>query len=493
MTVAIDRRHGLPSGTITPAWRRPLAHLAIAALTILVLFHRDAADMVAIWWGDSNFGHLLFVPPIIGWLVWQRRAGLARLTPRPWWPALVLVGGGGVGWLLGEAAGVALARHLGLVLMLQGAVIALLGLHIARALAFPLAYAVFLVPFGDFLVQPLQMLTAEMCMALLHLFGVPAGMDGVLIRIPNGYFEVAEACAGANFVLAMAAYATLAAHICFRSWRRRVAFMVFALAMPVIANGIRAFATIWVAWLTDVDAAAGFDHIVYGWFFFAFVMALVIAVAWRFFDRPPGVAIDPDRFAPSPATLRPLVALALVAGLAAVPFAWSRATASRSAAINVDLPAVTGWQHVAQVGEPWEPHYAGADLRLMRSYVDPSGAHVELAIAAYARQEEGRELVGFGQGAIGPGSAWIWTSTALAIPGARTERITGPGGVVREVATFYRVGGTTTGSETRVKVETMKARLLGTDPLAVAVTVSSTNRAALERFLRDLGPVERIL
>nr|WP_245942183.1 exosortase A [Sphingomonas gilva] len=480
---------------IVPAWRKPLAHLAAAWLAILALFRRDTVDMAAIWWNDSNFGHLLFVPPILVWLVWQRRQALAEIAPRAWWPALALVGAGGLAWLLGEAAGVALVRHLALVLMLQGAVVMLLGPHIARALFFPLAYALFLVPFGDFLVQPLQMLTAEMCMALLHLFGVPATMDGVLIRIPNGYFEVAEACAGANFVLAMAAFAVLAAHLCFRSWRRRAAFLVFALAMPVIANGIRAFATIWLAWLTDIDTAAGFDHVVYGWFFFAAVMALVVATAWRFFDRAPGeIAIDPARFAPSAATLKPVLALALVVGLVATPFIWSRVTAARSAAVtHIDLPAVPGWRRTAPAGEPWAPHYAGADLRLMGSYVDASGAQVELAIAAYARQDEGRELVGFGQGAIGPGSRWIWTSAAPGAPHARAERITGPGGVVREVLTFYRVGGQMTGSETRVKLETMKARLLGSDPRAVAVTVSGTDRAAIDRFLRDLGPIEGIL
>jgi EpsI family protein len=168
--------------------------------------------------------------------------------------------------------------------------------------------------------------------------------------------------------------------------------------------------------------------------------------------------------------------------------------AAREAVVeHIALPAVPGWQRSAPVGPPWAPHYAGADLREMASYADQSGARVEIAVAAYARQEEGRELVGFGQGAIGPGSPWIWTTSAPAIPDARVERITGPGGVVREVATFYRIGRLTTGSETRVKVETMKTRLLGTDPLAVAVTVSSTDRAALERFLRDLGPVEGIL
>lgn len=481
-------------GVIAPVWRAPLAHLALAAAVILTLFHRDAGDMAAIWWNDSNFGHVLFVPPIVGWLVWQRRRALAEMAPRNWWPALALVAAGGFGWLLGEAAGVALARHLGLVLILQGAVVTLLGLHIARALLFPLAYALFLVPFGDFLVQPLQTLTAEMCMALLHLFGVPATMDGVLIRIPNGYFEVAEACAGANFVLAMAAYATLVAHLCFRGWGRRLGFLAFALAMPVIANGMRAFATIWVAWLTDVNAAAGFDHVVYGWFFFAFVMALVMAAAWPFMDRAPG-AVDLDAaMLPARAALRPAIALGLTVTLAVLPFAWSKATASQSAAVDhIDLPSVAGWHRTPQTGEPWAPHYAGADVRAMASYADKAGAPVELAIAAFARQDEGRELVGFGQGAIGPGSAWIWTSAAPAVRNARTERITGPGGVVREVVTFYRIGGLTTGSETRVKVETMKARLLGTDPLAVAVTVSSTDRATLERFLRDLGPVEDFL
>ena len=481
-------------GAIAPAWRAPLAHLALAVGFILALFHRDAADMATIWWGDSNFGHVLFVPPIVGWLVWQRRHALAEMTPHNWWPALALVAAGGFGWLLGEAAGVAQARHLGLVLTLQGAVVTLLGLHIARALLFPLAYALFLVPFGDFLVQPLQMLTAEMCMALLHLFGVPAAMDGVLIRIPNGYFEVAEACAGANFVLAMAAYATLAAHLCFRGWGRRLGFLAFALIMPVIANGIRAFATIWVAWLTDVNAAAGFDHVVYGWFFFAFVMALVMAAAWPFMDRAPD-AVDVDATIPPTRTaLRPVIALGLTIALAALPFAWSKVTASRSATIrHIDLPVITGWHRASQTGEPWAPHYAGADVRVMGSYVDVAGRRVELAVAAYARQEEERELVGFGQGAVAPDSPWIWTSTAPAIPNARAERITGPGGVVREVVTFYRIGGLTTGSETRVKVETMKARLLGTDPLAVAITVSSTDRPTLERFLRDLEPVEGIL
>src|SRR3546814_16470207 len=93
-------------------------------------------------------------------------------------------------------------------MMLQGAVVTLLGPAVARGLLFPLIYAVFLVPFGESLEGPLQDVTVAMIMPLLHLFGVPAAVDGVLITIPNGYFEVAEACSGAKFVIAMIAYGT---------------------------------------------------------------------------------------------------------------------------------------------------------------------------------------------------------------------------------------------------------------------------------------------
>ncbi|WP_373458584.1 hypothetical protein [Sphingomonas faeni] len=30
------------------------------------------------WWTSTTFGHCLFIGPVIAWLVWQRRAELAR-------------------------------------------------------------------------------------------------------------------------------------------------------------------------------------------------------------------------------------------------------------------------------------------------------------------------------------------------------------------------------------------------------------------------------
>ncbi len=126
-----------------------------------------------------------------------------------------------------------------------------------------------------------------MAVALTHASGVPAQIDGVFIDTPVGLFEVAEACSGAKFLIAMVALGTLVAHLCFASWKRRAAFMAAAVVVPVLANGVRAWGTIYIAQSQGLEFAAGFDHIVYGWVFFAIVIVALLGAAWPFFDRTP--------------------------------------------------------------------------------------------------------------------------------------------------------------------------------------------------------------
>ena len=151
------------------------------------------------------------------------------------------------------------------------------------------------------------------------------------------------------------------------------------------------------------------------------------------------------------------------------------------------MPEVGGWQRLDAPGD-WRPAFADADLYRIGRYRDSRGREVDLVVAAYARQSEGRELVGFGQG---EDERWAWTAVAAAPPGGRAERIASHG-LVRETLVYYRVGEVLTGSETGVKLATMKARLLGGPQHAVAVLVSGPSRAALDDFVAALGPVERL-
>jgi EpsI family protein len=230
-----------------------------------------------------------------------------------------------------------------------------------------------------------------------------------------------------------------------------------------------------------------------------------MACAWPFFDRKVADPwFDPADLQqpgarPGPSAKLILVAAAAVA-LAALPPLWSAAvaaTGSRAAPGDFALPEVAGWSRVpATNGRPWQPHFAGADLLRVGRYRNQAGQEVDLAIAVFARQGEGRELVAFGQGAAF--RPWAWSADTDPPPDGKGETLYSFG-TVREALTFYRIGAIVTGSRAAAKLETMKTRLLGGPQRAVAVLVSAEQpsdgasvRPALDAFLRSLGPVDRL-
>lgn len=493
---------------LTGKWRAALLRLAVAWIALIAVFFADWAAMARQWWDISTYNHILLVPLILGWLAWQRWPQLQRLTPRGWWPGLLLLAGGAFLWLLGAISGLDIARQAGVVAMLGACVPLLLGVRVAAGLVFPLCYLVFLVPAGDELVNVLQTITAKITIALTHFSGIPARIDGVFIDTPAGLFEVAEACSGVKFLIAMVAFGVLACNVCFLSWRRRTAMMIACIVVPILANGVRAWGTIYAAQIFGVEVAAGFDHIVYGWFFFAIVLALVIAGAWRFFDRPiDAPMIDVDAIARSPALARleamaipanaALVAIALVfAGVSAWALAAQRLAAPMPA--RIDLPDVPGWTRVDYTPKIWwQPRAQGASHRLLGRYRNTSGQQVDVFIALYDRQGEGRKAGGFGQGALMPSSPWSWQSPGPPMGAGKSDRLLGNGRLERVAVTWYRTGDMLSGSNVRLKLANMADGLLFRARPTVLLILSAEDqppgsaRQAIGAFgaaIKPLGP-----
>jgi exosortase A len=269
------------------AWRAPLAALAAAALALVFASFGAWSAMAHQWWNIDTYNHLLLVPLITAWLVALKEEELARLAPQPFLPGLLGVAAGLALWRAGEGLGINLVAQVGAVGALQAAAITVLGLRTSLVLALPIAFAAFLVPFGDEIIPALQAITAEIAIALTHASGVPARIDGIYIDTPAGLFIVAEACSGVKFLIAMVTLGVLVAATRFNRWTTRAAFMAACVIVPILANGVRAWATIYVAQFVGAEKATGFDHIVYGWVFFSIVVAVLLAAAWRFVEREP--------------------------------------------------------------------------------------------------------------------------------------------------------------------------------------------------------------
>ena len=271
----------------TTGWLNPGGMVLAAWLALVALTFADWREMAHQWWDIDTYSHILLVPPIVAWLTWLRRDELAQLPAVGWWPGLVWTLFGLAVWLAGRFADINTISQGGAVLALQGAVLAILGLRAGLVLAFPLAYLLVLVPFGGEFIPALQMITAEIATALTRLSGIETVAAGIHIDTPAGLFIVAEECSGVKFLIAMLALGLLVAHSCFSSWSRRCWFLLACVVVPIVANGIRAWATIFIAQYVGAEAAGSFDHIVYGWFFFGIVIAIVLGVAWRWFERDP--------------------------------------------------------------------------------------------------------------------------------------------------------------------------------------------------------------
>lgn len=478
-------------------WRAPLTLLAALWLGIALLFASDLVDMAQQWWDSSTYNHILLIPLLLIWLVAQRAALIAPLHPRPWWPGTALMLVAGLVWLGGDASGIALLRHAGTVLMCQAAVATALGPMLVRALAFPLAYALFLIPFGGELVPAFQTITADLTEVMLGLSGIPARREGIFITTPGGFFEVAEECAGVMFLVAMAAFATLAAHLCFRSWQRRIVFLVAALLATIIANAIRAFGTIMIAEWFGIEHAAGVDHIVYGWFFFAFIMAAVMLIARRWFDRPASdAAVDVTGLAAPVRAAGGLVpvGVAAAAALMAAPL-WAAQVGARSGPLPgvVTLPDVPGWTIGGTPDPVWKARFDGADHFIQRRYTDAQGRTVDVALAAFARQDEGREIVGYGQGAADPDSGWQLIAPVGQLAGAEVRQLFLKGQMRRVTASWFVVRGMLTPHPRTAKVQTALARLGSGDPRAAALVLSSERGGdAMRDWLAAAGGARKV-
>ena len=449
------------------AWAQSLGWLAFAWGAAILVTGAQWYDMARQWLTVSAYQHILFVPPIIAWLVWNRRTVLARMAPHAWWPGVPLVLAALALWLVGSLTSIDIVAQAGAVLVLQTITLALLGPRIGAVVLFPLGFAAFLVPFGEEIVPPLQMITAEMTIALTHLSGIPAEIDGIFIDTPAGLFEVAEACAGVQFVVAMVTLGVLAAKLGMRRWRHRIALLALCVVVPILANGVRAWGTIAIAQVIGAERAGGVDHIVYGWVFFALVVALVMAAAWRLFDRDPQaegiesgawathrVADALDRIPARASTLTPLiVALLVLAGL------WSGLARASEPLPPVPLaPGVDGWSLVeSPQPRDWQPRGASASAALHAVYRDAEGREVDLYLASYSGDAD---PTASDEGAVPPETGWRRLG-AVPAPGAMHGDELLAYGVDRRIAwTSYVASGRATSDPLSVRLAGLGDRLL---------------------------------
>jgi exosortase A len=485
VTVLPSTPNGQPivSSLLAPGWRPALILIGVASVIFGVAFQQEITGAVRVWIDSTAYNHCFLVLPLAAFLLWERRAVISAVSPRPvLWPLLMMPALSAI-WLLAAVLDIQEGRQLLMVAMFQVVLLVTLGPRLFWQLLAPFLFLFFLVPSGAFLVPSLQTITAEIAVTGLQFLHIPVFSDGYMIEIPEGPFEIAEACAGLRFLIASSVFGCFFAVVMYRSFLKRVLFVIMSLAVPIVANGLRALGIIVLAHLEGSAAAVEADHILYGWVFFTLVIMILIAIGMAFAEKPGrSPPIRPTTMCkPSLWRLAVVVPAAVLLALAGPAYA-SRLDSLFSAPPlpRGDSPPVASpWHALSGVLPSWRPVVHGADREFLDGFQTPASGIVVRYVALYRLRAIGNMLTTTENRIAGDGGWRVAESgeAALSLDGEKitvtsVEIVSGPRR--RLVWSFYIVDGRITARLLEAKLLQARAVLLRRAPVAALAAVSAS-------------------
>ncbi|EWH11156.1 transmembrane protein EpsH [Catenovulum agarivorans DS-2] len=453
--------------------------LGLSTIFWAVAFNQGLITAYTVWITSDIFNHCLFVLPISLYLIWQKRTELQLQTIQPQFVWLTLLIPCILVYIYGYAGDIALLMHMATFAALPLIVVSIMGLKASKVILFPLAFMLFAIPVGEELIPTLQQVAASIAIFLLKLIDIPTYINGLYIEIPQGRFLVAEACSGISFFIVSIVFGCLFAYVSFYSLKRQLAFVLVSFIVPILANGVRVFGIIYIAHLTDMQYAAGADHLIYGWFFYCLVLFMLIILGNWMRD------LSPTTNKQKQATFKKTEAklsinsqktnyhFAFVCGLLITQWLWL-------SLIDSPKPIEVKQLNLVTANDPKEfavsPKIADAD-KIQFTQTNRFGHSVEIFIAYYAANSDG-ELVSGVHRRYDPTSWSLKTSRTIPLNNgnaytARLSEITSPHGNNRLLLDIYVTNQYTGNSAVKSKLLQTLDKFLGADKQSHRLLVSA--------------------
>ena len=247
-------------------------------LLLVWLYHSILYRLAIQWYGDPNFQHGIFVPAFSLFVLWQERNKLKEVVSAPSWAGLPIFILALLMLVLGVLGVELFTSRLSMLILLAGLIILFRGWSFFRAVSFPWAFLVLMIPLPTLVLQkftfPLQMLASKLSTSMLRLVGVPVFREGNVINLSRMPLEVAEACSGIRSLLTLVTLAIIYGYLLEKRIWVRVVLACAAVPIAVAANSFRIFGTGLLVQYWDPAKAEGFYHTFQGWLIF--VVALIL-------------------------------------------------------------------------------------------------------------------------------------------------------------------------------------------------------------------------
>lgn len=269
--------------------------LVVAAFALL--YRQVMVKLVMDWYNDDNYSHGFLIVPLALYFVWERRDKLRTIPIASNAFGLIVVLGSVAVLIAGILGSELFMTRISLIGTLVGALLFVCGWEYVRALAFPLAFLLLMIPIPAIIFNqiafPLQLLASQFGESAMGFANVPVLREGNVLILANTTLEVAEACSGIRSLVSLLTLAIVLGYFSDpRGWVRTLVALS-SVPVAIVTNGIRVAGTGIAAHQFGAAAAEGFFHEFSGWLVFVSAFMLMLVVQRAIVRVSPAVSVGP--------------------------------------------------------------------------------------------------------------------------------------------------------------------------------------------------------
>lgn len=447
--------------TTLTAWRVPALFWIIVAAGLglaIASAYEALAQMVQRWDTSEEYGYGYMIPVITAFLIWQRKDQLERVPFVGSWAGVALLGFGVLVILIGQLSALHSITQYGFVVAVIGTSYAVLGWPAFRVIVVPLLLLFLMVPLPAFLFNnlssQLQLISSEIGVAVIRLFGVSVNLEGNVIDLGIYKLQVVEACSGLRYLFPLLSLSIIASYFYQAAVWKRVLVVLSSIPITVLMNSFRIGVIGVLVENYGIEQAEGFLHDFEGWIVFMACVALLVVEMWVLShfgrDRRPFREIFGMDFpAPTPpdavVKTHP-ISRQTVAGLVLLGIAFAGAFALGGREENI--PSRAGFESFPLTLGEWRGHADRLDSfvldelklddYLIGDYRHPERGTVNFYVAYYASQRSG--AAAHSPRSCLPGGGWrieSHTKTAIEPGGMMVNRFVIRKGEYRQLVYYW--------------------------------------------------------
>ncbi len=448
--------------------------------------------------GQSHAPLLLLVSLYLLYRTWSLSG--RHITLQFNYPATLLLASLSLLWMVLGLVFVEAGQQAALILIAATTLIGMLGWRNGAKYLMPILLLLTVVPVWSLAIPYLQTAAAQASAAVLDLVGITSIREGYLLVIPNGTFEVADACSGLKFQIVGITLALIHSQLIKVPFRVMLIYALLASVLAFVSNTIRIVIVVMIGYRYGMDNEYVQDHNFIGWILFSIFFFLLMFWGERKLRKHEiPVRAENRESEENNGSIQRLsgvvvVILAVTIGPGLYGYFVHRASDSAGDQLSA-LTEIPGWRFSASGLTDWRPVWTRGE-HSVEGHFQSQGDVVDLFATEFSRQRQGHEAVNVSHRVydIEKWSRISRSDRVVAVPGVGSVTIEetllkSPEQRKRLVWQWYRTNDNVIASNMSAKLNNLIGVISGKPDIAVVVI----SKEIIRNEARTAGVLEAFL